>query len=292
MPKYRYVAKDKQGKEFHGIVESKDKDQAQTKLNQLGLYSVFLQEIAPGPKFRPLLLLSQFSPQINKVDLALFAHQFSAMISAGLPLVKCLSVLSSEIENPVLKSAIDKVIFDIQNGLSLSVAFAKHPRIFSNFFVSLVKSGETAGILPGVLKRIAAHLEKEAELRQKVASAFAYPVIVMFVAIGVICFLLIFIIPVFVNVYRSLKITLPLPTLSLIWLSNIMIKYWWLVFAVIIAMFYGFKRIKAKNKKLSFWLDYFKLWMPVFGKLNRKVATTRFIRTLGAMLASGVTLSR
>jgi type IV pilus assembly protein PilC len=294
MPKYRYVAKDKQGKEFRGIVESKDKDQAQIKLNQLGLYSVFLEEAAAKARFGFLLqFLRAFAQiKIGKVDLSLFAHQFSAMISAGLPLVKCLSILASDTDNKILKTALDEVIFDVQNGLSLSAALAKHPRIFSNFFVSMIKSGETAGILPGVLKRIAIHLEKETELRQKITSAFAYPIVVAFVAIGAIIFLLIFIIPVFVNVYKGLHVNLPLPTLSLIWLSNIMIRYWWLVFAVIIAIIYGFKRIKEKNKRLSFFLDYFKLWMPIFGKLNRKIYTTRFIRTLGAMLASGVTLSR
>jgi type IV pilus assembly protein PilC len=288
MPKYSYIAKDSQGKEFRGIIESSDKDQAKVKLNQLGLYDVFLQDIAKAPRFKfslPLLL-----PQ--KVDLALFAHQFSAMIAAGLPLVKCLSVLSRDTEDKILKETIDKVIFDIQNGLNLSSALAKHPKIFSNFFVSLIKAGETAGILPEVLKRIAIHLEKEADIKHKVASAMSYPVIVGFVAVGVVGFLVIFIIPVFKNVYKGLRVNLPLPTLFLIYISNFMIKYWWLLLLLIIAIFYAFKRLKAKNERVSFFLDYFKLWMPIFGKLNRKIYTTRFIRTLSAMLSSGVTLGR
>lgn len=290
MPKYRYLAKDSQGKEFQGVVEEKDKDQAQAKLNQLGLYSVFLEELVSVRKFKlPFPIPGQ---GIKKIDLALFARQFSAMISVGLPLVKCLSVLSQEIENPALKASLDKVIFDIQSGLSLSTALAKHPRVFSNFFVSMVKSGETAGILPDVLKRIATHLEKEVELRQKITSAFAYPVVVVFVAIGVVIFLLIFIVPVFQKVYRGLKLNLPLPTFILIVLSNFMVKYWWLILLLIIVFIYGFKRIKEKNKKLIFWLDYFKFRMPIFGKLNRKISTTRFSRTLAAMLASGVTLGR
>lgn len=288
MPKYRYIAKDSQGKEFRSIVEAKDKDEAKTKLNQLGLYNVFLEEITLGRKFR----LPIPARGIKKIDLALFSHQFSAMISAGLPLVKCLSVLSQEIENPNLKSAIDKVIFDIQSGLSLSTALTRHPHIFSNFFVSMVKSGETAGILPGVLKRVAQHLEKEVDLRQKITSAFTYPTIVLFVAGGVVTFLLIFIVPVFQNVYKSLKLNLPLPTLFLIHLSNFMIKYWWLFLVIIIASIFGFKRIKQKNKRLSFLWDYSKFWMPIFGKLNRKITTARFSRNLAAMLASGVTLGR
>jgi len=288
MSKYRYVAKDSQGKEFRGVIEAKDKEQAQIKLNQLGLYNTFLQEIILASKLKFLLSFVQ----LRKPDLSLFAHQFSAMISAGLPLVKCLVILSSDAEDKTLKPVIDQVIFDIQNGLSLSGALAKHPRVFSNFFVNLVKSGEAAGILPAVLKRIAIHLEKETDLRHKVASAFAYPIVVGFVALGVISFLLIFIIPVFKNVYKSLKVNLPLPTLSLIWLSNLMIKYWWLVLLAIIAIFYGFQRIKEKNKKVSFFLDYLQFSMPIFGRLNRKLSTARFSRTLATMLASGVTLGR
>lgn len=288
MPKYRYIAKDSQAKEFRSIVEAKDKNEAKVKLNQLGLYNVFLEEIALARKFR----LPIPARGIKKIDLALFTHQFSAMISAGLPLVKCLSVLSQEIENPNLKSAIDKVIFDIQSGLSLSLALSKHPRIFSNFFVSMVKSGETAGILPEVLKRVAQHLEKEVDLRQKITSAFTYPTIVLFVAGGVVTFLLIFIVPVFQNVYRGLRLNLPLPTLFLIHLSNFMVKYWWLLLVLIVASIFGFKRIKEKNKRASFLLDYFRFWMPIFGKLNRKITTARFSRNLAAMLASGVTLGR
>jgi type IV pilus assembly protein PilC len=288
MPKYRYIAKDSQGKEFRGVVESKDKDEAVLKLNQLGLYIIFLEESTFIRKFK----LPFPARGIKKIDLALFTRQFSAMISAGLPLVKCLRVLSQEIENPALKSAIDKIIFDIQNGLSLSSALAKHPRIFANFFVSMVKSGETAGILPGVLKRIAVHLEKEVDLRQKIASAFAYPTVVLFVATGVVSFLLIFIVPVFEKVYKGLKLDLPFPTLFLIYLSKFMIKYWWLLLVIIAAVIYGFKRIKEKNKRASFLLDYSKFWMPIFGKLNRKIATSRFSRSLAAMLSSGVTLGR
>lgn len=290
MPKYRYVAKDRQGKEFQGVVEEKNKDQAQAKLNQLGLYSAFLEEVISPRKFTlPIPIPGQ---GIKKIDLALFARQFSAMISAGLPLVKCLSVLSQEIESPALKASLDKVVFDIQSGLSLSTALTKHPRVFSNFFVSMVKSGETAGILPDVLKRIATHLEKEVELKQKITSAFAYPIVVLLVAIGVVTFLLIFIVPVFQKVYKGLKLNLPLPTFILILLSNFMVKYWWLIPLLIIAVFFGFKRIKEKNKKIIFWLDYFQFQMPILGKLNRKISTTRFSRTLAAMLASGVTLGR
>ena len=288
MPKYRYVAKDTQGKELRGIVESTDKDQAEAKLNQLGLYSVFLQEIITAPKFKFWLP----SPKISKADLALFSHQFSAMISAGLPLAKCLSILAYETENKVLRETLEKVIFDIQSGISLSVALAKHPHIFSGFFVNLVKSGETAGILPQVLKRIAVHLEKETELRQKITSAFAYPLVVGFVALVVVTFLLIFIVPIFKKVYQSLKLNLPLPTLLLINLSNFMLKYWWLVLVVIIASVYGFKQFKKKNKRFSFLCDYFKFWIPLFGRLNRKIYTSRFCRNLAAMLSSGITLSK
>src|SRR4030043_2326128 len=197
MAKYSYIAKDSRGKEFRGIIESGDKEEAKLKLNQLGLYDIFLQDFDKARRFKFSLAFLNF----QKTDLALFAHQFSAMISAGLPLVKCLFVLSRDNEDLKFKAILEQVIFDIQNGLSLSSALAKNPKIFSNFFVSLVKSGETAGILPQVLKRIALHLEKESDLKHKVASALSYPVIVGVVAIAVVGFLMVFIIPVFKKVY-------------------------------------------------------------------------------------------
>ena len=288
MAKYSYIAKDSRGKEFRGIIESGDKEEAKLKLNQLGLYDIFLQDLAKARRFKFSLAFLNF----QKTDLALFAHQFSAMISAGLPLVKCLSVLSRDNEDLKFKAILEQVIFDIQNGLSLSSALAKNPKIFSNFFVSLVKSGETAGILPQVLKRIALHLEKESDLKHKVASALSYPVIVGIVAIAVVGFLMVFIIPVFKKVYDGLRVTLPLPTLFLIYISNFMVKYWWVLLLAAIAVFYGFKKLRAKNPRFGFLWDYFKLWIPLFGKLNRKIYTTRFIRTLSAMLSSGVTLGR
>ena len=288
MAKYSYIAKDSRGKEFRGIIESGDKEEAKLKLNQLGLYDIFLQDVNKARHFKFSLAFLNF----QRTDLALFAHQFSAMISAGLPLVKCLSVLSRDNEDLKFKAILEQVIFDIQNGLSLSSALAKNPKIFSNFFVSLVKSGETAGILPQVLKRIALHLEKEADLKHKVVSALSYPVIVGVVAIAVVGFLMVFIIPVFKKVYDGLRVTLPLPTLFLIYISNFMVKYWWVLLLAAIAVFYGFKKLRAKNPRFGFLWDYFKLWIPLFGKLNRKIYTTRFIRTLSAMLSSGVTLGR
>ncbi len=219
----------------------------------------------------------------------MFTHQFAAMIDAGLPLTKSLSVILNEVENIKLKQVLARIIYDIKSGVSLSDAFAKHPKIFSYFFINMIKSGEAAGILPSVLKRLAQHLDKEQELRQKVSSAFAYPVVVSFVAAAVVFFLLIFIIPVFKNVYKSLRISLPLPTLFLINMSSFMVKYWWILLLLLVASFFIFKKI-SKRKKVIFFIDHFKLFMPVFGKINRKIATARFTRTLASMIAGGVPL--
>lgn len=232
-----------------------------------------------------------FFSKVNKVDLAIFTHQFSAMIEAGLPLSKCLLVLSNETENQALKKVTIQIIYDIKSGTSLSDAFLKHPQVFSNFFINMVKSGEVAGILPAVLKRLSVHLEKEEDLRQKVSSAFAYPAVVGFVALGVIIFLLVFIVPVFGNVYKSLKLSLPMPTQLLIIASNFMVKYAWLLVILGGAVFYICARL-MRNQKAGFLWDHFKFFMPVFGRLNRKVATARFARTLSSMISGGVPLIR
>jgi type IV pilus assembly protein PilC len=212
------------------------------------------------------------------------------MISSGIPLLRTLKALAEETTNTRLRAVIEKIKFDVENGASLSNAVSKHPQVFSTFFISLIKSGEAAGKLSPVLESLADYLESQEDLRRKVSSAFAYPVIVGIVAILVMCFLLIFIVPVFSSVYKTMKITLPGPTLTLIILSNIFIKFWWLILVFIAAGFY-FLKVAKQNAAFGLALDGLKLKLPLFGELNRKVAMSRFVRTLSTMVGSGLTLN-
>lgn len=283
MAKFSYLAQDSQNKEIRGTLEARDINEAKAKLRQASLYII---QVNPEARF----LITPAVERVNNMDLAIFSHQFAAMISSGIPLIRALKTLSEETNNRKFRKIIEKIAADIENGASLSKALSRYPRIFSNFFTSLIKAGETAGVLPVVLNRLANYLEKEVNLRRKVISSFAYPVIVGIVAMAAVTFLLIFVVPVFSSVYKGLKIALPGPTLTLITLSNIFINYWWLILSLVLGI--GFTLgVLNRNKSFGLATDELKLKLPAFGQLNRKVATSRFVRTLSTLVGSGVTLS-
>ncbi len=284
MPNFTYLATDSKNKVLKGILEAADISEVKQKLKQKGLLVVRIKKAG--------LSLGEITfERISGQDLAVFSHQFSVMISSGIPLIRALRAISEEAVNKKLRSVIDKIRFDVENGASLSAAFSKHPKVFSNFFVSLIKSGEASGTLPHVLDRVAGHLEKEEELKRKIASSFAYPAIVAFVALGVVTFLLIFIVPIFAKVYKTLRIDLPGPTLLLVTLSNFFVKFWWLILLLIGLLVYIYIMTR-RNAKLGFFWDAWKLKLPVFGQISSKVAVSRFVHNLSTMLGSGVTLSQ
>ena len=283
MANFSYLAQDSQNKEIRGSLEAKDINEAKAKLRQANLYII---QIQPEVRF----IATQRVRRVKKMELAIFSHQFAAMISSGIPMIRALKTLSEETNNRQFRKIIAQIVVDIQNGASLSNALSRYPGIFSNFFTSLIKTGETAGALPLVLNRLANYLEKEENLRRKIISSFAYPAIVGIVAIAAVSFLLIFVVPVFSSVYKSLRIELPGPTLTLILLSNIFIKFWWLILSLVVATYF-LLRILKENQAFRLTIDRYKLMLPVFGQLNRKVATSRFVSTLSTLSGSGVTLS-
>ncbi len=283
MAQFNYLAQDGQDKQTKGILEAKDIAEAKAKLRQMGLYIIWVR-----PEIRFLKGLD--FGRIKNMELAVFSHQFSVMISSGIPLIRALKALADEVENKKFRSIIDKIRFDVENGASLSKAFSEHPKVFSNFFINLIKTGEAAGALPAVLNRLADYLEKEEDLRRKVTSSFAYPTIVAIVAIAAVVFLLIAVVPVFRSVYKTLNIRLPGPTIALITLSNILIKFWWLLL-LCIGLVYYLLILSQRNETLSLALDKFKLRLPIFGQLNRKVSVSRFVRTLSTLISSGLTLN-
>lgn len=283
MALFEYLATDSSNQQVKGSLEAVDLLEAKTKLKQSGLFIVSVRKKG--------IFGSDFElGGVRGQDLTVFIHQFAVMISSGIPLIRSLKAVLEETTSKALKTVIEKVVFDVENGASLSVAFSKHPKVFSNFFVSLVKSGEASGTLPNVLKRIANHLEKEGEIKRKVASGFAYPAVVGVLAVGVVIFMLIFIVPVFSKVYQSMRMALPGPTVALIAMSNLFTKFWWIILLLSGFLYYIFT-INKQNYALKTAVDKFKLKIPIFGQINSKVLVSRFIRTLSTMLGSGLTLS-
>jgi len=219
----------------------------------------------------------------------IFTRQFATMINAGLPLVQSLSILAQQTENKALKEVTKSVVYDVEAGNTLADAMRKHPKAFSDLYVNMVAAGEAGGILDTILLRLATFLEKNDALVRKVKGAMIYPAVIFSVAGMAIVILLIFVIPVFQEMFAGIHQQLPMPTRIVIGASNILKRYWWAIGGGIAAFIFGIKRYYATpSGKLN--LDKLMLNVPVLGDLIRKSAVSRFTRTLGTLIASGVSI--
>jgi type IV pilus assembly protein PilC len=283
MPIYKWVAETKKGKTLKGELEAGDEKIA---LSQLKRRNLTVKKIKPKPKdlFENVAFMQ---PRIKKKDLVIFTRQFSTMIDAGLPLVQGLTILSEQTENPTFRKILKAVVADVEGGNSLGEALEKHPNVFDDLFVHLVTAGEVGGILDTILQRLAAYIEKAEKLKSQVKGAMTYPIVVMVIAIGVLAVIMIFVIPVFEQMFSSSGNALPLPTQLVVDTSHFITSYIGYIIGGIIIFSVLFKRLKKteKGKKI---IDTLLLKLPIFGSLLKKVAVARFTRTLGTMISSGV----
>jgi type IV pilus assembly protein PilC len=222
-------------------------------------------------------------------DLAIFSRQFATMISSGLSLIRSLSILHAQTDNKKLAETIDEIRNRVEAGSSLSQALAEHEKIFPKLFVAMVRAGETAGMLDQVLLRVAAMYEADVKLRSKIKSAMTYPVIVFVMAILLSTVMLIFIVPVFAEMFEDLGGQLPLMTQVLVSASNFVTSWIGVLTYIVVpsALWFGYKRIRSTEKG-RYALDVMKLRLPVFGPLFHKIALTRFARNLSTLMAAGV----
>ncbi|MDP8258575.1 MAG: type II secretion system F family protein [Candidatus Aadella gelida] len=229
--------------------------------------------------------------KVNIDEVVVFTERLSSMIDAGLPIIKCLYTIRTQEENEDLKRIIYSMCLDLEGGLQLSEALSKYPTIFSDFYVNLVRAGETGGILDEVLERIATYLSKQQYIKREIKKAFAYPTIVLAAAILIVGFLTIFIVPVFADIYRKMGVTLPLPTIILVSISNIVGKYW-LLLLVLSIVSAGALKAMYKKPAVRRAIDMMKLNAPIFGTLNRQIAVSRVVRTLAALTTSGIPIMK
>jgi type IV pilus assembly protein PilC len=255
------------------------------KVTEMGYFPIDVEEI----RERGEKALGVLPRRVRHDDLVVFSWQFAAMIGAGIPLIPCLGALRDQTESPELARAIGEIRQRVQDGQSLSSSMARFPHIFSNIMISLIRAGESGGFLELSLQRIAVQMDKDAELRQKVRSAFVYPIVVISLAVLIVAFVLLFVIPVFSQVYRSVGLELPGTTKALIGISNFMLKFWWAVAIAIIALIFGV-RAWARSERGRPRADRLKLRMPMFGILLRKISIARSIRVLGTLVSTGVPL--
>jgi type IV pilus assembly protein PilC len=293
MPTFAYTVTGTDGQTRTGTSEAESPDMLRRRLIEQG-FSVktvkqqkakaAVKKAANQPGF-----MDRFS-RVKLTDLALFCRQFSTMIDAGVSLIRCLDVLGEQSASPKLRRIISDLRAEVEAGNTLSKAMSKYPAVFNNLFVGLIRAGEVGGVLEESLQRLSAFLEKDVELRRKVKSAMTYPAIVSFVAVGIVLFLVTFILPKFITLFKDLGLKdsdFPVMTKMLMDTSNFLTSKWYFALIIIGTFMFAFKMFtRTKFGKRAY--DRFKLKVPVFGKLNHKVCLARFARTLSTLLSSGV----
>jgi len=307
MPRFNYIALDARGQEATGLVEAASTNDAIGQLRQAGYFptSVYEEALARSddkaarrraakmarvtkPRVKTGIALFQRSKVKPKI-LMIFTRQLATLIDSGLPLLRSLTVLAKQERDKVLKNTINKLADSVQSGNTFSDALALHPRIFNNLYVNMVKAGEVGGVLELVLNRLSEFQEKANKVKNKVVSAMVYPIIVMTMAVGIMGFLLVFIVPKFEAIFHDMLGNKPLPPITTFVLaaSNFVKDDGLVLVGAIIAVVMAYKFI-GRTRGGRFVIDSFKLRMPLFGDLNRKTAISRFARTLGTLVTSGV----
>lgn len=230
-----------------------------------------------------------FGGKVSERDLAVVTRQLATMIDAGLPLVQCLEILASQQENKLLKKTLHDIRQDVEGGATFSAALKRHPKIFGALYTNMVEAGEAGGILDTILNRLAAYIEKAMILKRRVKTAMFYPATIISVAVVVVIFLLLYVIPTFQQMFAGFGATLPLPTLFVLALSNFVRAYILFIIVGIVGVVVGLRVFNGtEGGKRT--IDRILLRLPVFGPLIRKVAVAKFSRTLGTLVSSGVSI--
>ena len=287
MTTFAYKVLDSRGAQATGEIEGDSKAAAAATLRNKGFTVLDLNEVKTGLAQMDIGAAFQ---KIKSKDLTVFSRQFATMVNSGLSMLRCLYVLEEQTPNKKLSKVIGEIRQDVEAGISLSDALEKHPNVFSKLYVSMVRAGELGGILDEVLNRLATQLEKEDQIRRAVKSAMVYPVVIGTFAILVLIGMVMFLIPIFAGMYKELG-NAKLPMLTRIMMNaSTLFRSWWglVVLAVIIFAVWGLRRLKRTERGRQVW-DRFKLRIPMgIGEIIRKLAISRFSRTLGTLITSGV----
>jgi type IV pilus assembly protein PilC len=312
MPRYTYVALDARGQESTGLVDANSTNEAIGQLRQAGYFPTNVFEEGKGggrdgkavkaaKKSKPARTAAPAAPREKKGIvlferktvkprvLMIFTRQLATLIDSGLPLLRALTVLAKQERDPVLKKTIGNLSDAVQGGSTFSEGLAHHPRIFNDLYVNMVRAGEVGGVLEVVLTRLAEFQEKAQKIKNKVVSAMVYPLIVMVLAVAILAFLLVFIVPKFEQIFQDMLGDKPLPTITIfvITVSNAVKNHWMIILGVVVLIGVGMKLLgRTAGGRVA--IDRIKLRAPLFGDLIRKTSISRFSRTLGTLVTSGV----
>ena len=307
MANYQYVALDAKGEESNGVLPANSETEAIQMLRSNGLYPTQIFEEGKGrntkaaapsrskrkPASKSGSMSGQFGVRVKPKNLMIFTRQLATLIDSGLPLVRSLTVLEKQEPNPLLKVTVGNLAEGVQGGSTFSESLAQHPKIFNKLYVNMVKAGELGGVLEVVLKRLAEYQEKAQKLKNKIVSAMVYPVIVMFIAVAILVFLMIFIVPKFKTMFTESNQVLPLISRIVFGASQFCLDRPFVLPNIVYIFIVGFIGVlffnmwgKTKGGRVA--IDRMKLKLPVLGDIQRKSAVSRFSRTLGTLVTSGV----
>lgn len=284
MKRYKYKAKDKNGKVITGEVEAANQPHAAKLIRDRDLILITLRPIYE----LPFNFTKRVSQRVTGADVNTFTRQLATMVNAGLPLTEALLILRTQTKGTMQK-IVSKILADVEEGESLSSAMSKHSEVFSKSYTALIKAGEVGGVLDEVLVRLADNLEKDQEFKGKVKGALIYPIIIVFGMITVAFIMMVFVVPRLTALYDQFQADLPLPTLVLIAVSNFMTHFWWLILILAGGAVYGLKLYRA-TKSGRRKIDELILKIPVFGDLTLQIVLTDITRTLSLMVGSGVSI--
>jgi type IV pilus assembly protein PilC len=280
---FNWEGKDKTGKRTKGEIAAKNEAIARTELRRQGIKVISL-------KAKSKSLFSPRTRPITAADIAVFSRQLATMLGAGVPLVQSFDIVARGHENPSMQNMLLDVKADIEAGSTLTEALGKKPLYFDELFCNLVRAGEHAGILETLLDKIATYKEKTESMKKKIKKALTYPIAVLVVAFIVTVILLVFVVPVFEDLFKSFGADLPAFTRMVINMSEWMQEWWWVVIGVIVAAVYAFIYFKKRSREFNHLLDRTLLKLPVVGMILNTSAVARFARTLSTMSAAGVPL--
>ena len=284
MAAFAYNAINAQGLESSGVIHAPDTIAATEQLQARGLLPRSLTERSASGEQGARTALKKVKPK----SLQIFARQLATMIEAGVSVVAALVTLEEQTDDKYLRDVLGEVRSDVEAGMVLSRALARHPKVFNRLFVSMVEAGESSGTLDAVLDRVAMQIEKETQLKRRVKGAMVYPAVVLSFATLVLIFMLLFIVPVFEKVFADLGGELPTPTKLVMAASDLLRGYWFIIFPALIAVVFGLRKLKQSEGGRQNW-DKFKLRIPMkIGDVVQKVALARFSRTLSTLVAAGV----
>ena len=284
MPYFAYTAIDAGGRTVKSVMEA---DNEALVLNKLREQSMQIVEVRETKKKKA----SVRRGKMKLKNLVVFSRQFATMIDAGIPILRCLEILTSQTKDPILKPALEAVTLDVKSGLTLHDSMAKHPHVFNKLYVNMIRAAELGGILDTILDRLSGFLEYEAEVKSKIKGAMMYPVLVLMFSVLMLFVLFSFVLPKFKEIFDGMNAELPPVTAALFAMGDFMQSKWWVIILMGVGIFFGLKAY-AKTPRGNYQLDFFKLKFPVVGELTLKMSIARFCRTFGTLISSGVPMMR